>query len=167
MAIPQSTLIVGAVVLTIDAGKSLRQAELLSALPARSVIVPCDRRHLQRGGVLAGRHRVAEDQRAGAGAADIGGGAAVVERQRRRAGDGHRLAHVERQRQRLAGIVVAGAVAVTDDTVGAVVSICGAVWVRPVSDRLAALPAPSVMVAAVEIDPGHRQAAVFWPAATV
>ena len=37
-------------------------------------------------------------------------------------------------------------------TVGVVVSICGPLWVRPVSDRLAALPAPSVMVAAVEID---------------
>ena len=27
---------------------------------------------------------------------------------------------------------------------GVVVSICGPVWVRPVSDRVAALPAPSV-----------------------
>ena len=42
-------------------------------------------------------------------------------------------------------------------TVGAVVSICGPVNVTPVSDRLAALPAPSVMVAAVEIDRRHRQ----------
>ena len=66
-----------------------------------------DPRHLKRRGVLSGRHRVAEHQRAGAGAADIAGGAAVVERQRRRAGHVHRLAHVERQRQRLAGIVVA------------------------------------------------------------
>ena len=41
--------------------------------------------------------------------------------------------------------------------VGAVVSICGPLWVRPVSDRLAALPAPSVMVARVEIDRGGRQ----------
>ena len=33
-------------------------------------------------------------------------------------------------------------------------SICGPLWVRPESDRLAALPAPSVMVARVEIDRG-------------
>ena len=31
----------------------------------------------------------------------------------------------------------------TDDTVGAVVSICGLPWAMPVSDRLAALPALS------------------------
>ena len=34
---------------------------------------------------------------------------------------------------------------------GGVVSICGPVWVRPVSDRLAALPAPSVMVAELRL----------------
>ena len=51
--------------------------------------------------------------------------------------------------------------------VGVVVSICGPVWVRPVSDRLAALPAPSVIGGAVEIDRGRRQAEVFCPAATV
>ena len=45
------------------------------------------------GGVLASSQRVAEGQRIGAGAADIGGGAAIVERQRRRAaGNRHRLA---------------------------------------------------------------------------
>ena len=36
-------------------------------------------------------------------------------------------------------------------TVGVVVSICGPVWVRPVSDRLAVLPAPSVMVAPLRL----------------
>ena len=51
---------------------------------------------------------VAEGQRIGAGAADVGGGAAVVERQRRRAArHRHRLAQVERQRDGLAGIEVA------------------------------------------------------------
>ena len=52
--------------------------------------------------------------------------------------------------------------ATTDDTVGAVVSICGPAWVRPVSDRLAALPAPSVTVA-VEIDRRHRQVGRVLP----
>ena len=47
--------------------------------------------------------------------------------------------------------------ATTDDTVGAVVSICGLPWARPTSDKLAALPAPSVMVARIEIDRrGHQ-----------
>ena len=67
-----------------------------------------DRRHRQAGGVLARPHRVAEGQRIGAGAARIGRGTTVVEGQRRGAGDVDRLAHVERQRQRLAGVVVAG-----------------------------------------------------------
>ena len=43
-----------------------------------------------------------------------------------------------------------------DEITGAVVSICGPVWVRPVSDRLAVLPAPSVMRRAVEIDRRRR-----------
>ena len=34
----------------------------------------------------------------------------------------------------------------TDVTVGAVVSICGPLWVRPPSDRLALVPAPSLIV---------------------
>ena len=42
--------------------------------------------YLKRSGVLPSPDRVAEHQRTGAGAADITGGAAVVERQRRRAG---------------------------------------------------------------------------------
>ena len=69
--------------------------------------MPVDPGHRQRRGVLPERHRVAEGQRTGARAADIGGGAAIVERQRRRAGHGHRFAHVERQRQYLAGTVIA------------------------------------------------------------
>ena len=69
----------------------------------------------------------------------------------------HRLAQVERQRHRLAGVKVAAPPVmplpevVTDDTVGVVVSICGPLWVRPVSDRLAALPAPSVTVAELRL----------------
>ena len=35
----------------------------------------------------------------------------------------------------------------SEEMVGVVVSICGPLWVRPVSERLAALPAPSVTVA--------------------
>ena len=35
--------------------------------------------------------------------------------------------------------------------VGVVVSICGPLWVRPESERLAALPAPSVMVAELRL----------------
>ena len=71
--------------------------------------VEIDRRCRQCSGVLPGRHRVAEGQRI-AGAADITGGAEIVERQRRRAAggvDGHVLAHGERQRDGLAGTEVA------------------------------------------------------------
>ena len=69
-----------------------------------------DRRHRQIGGVLTGRHRVAEGQRARARAAGVGRGAAVVERQRRRAArDRHRLAQVQRQRHHAARLQVAGA----------------------------------------------------------
>ena len=110
--------------------------------------------------------RVAEGQRAGAGAAAIGRGAAVVERQRRRAAatDRHRLAHVDRERDHAAGAEVAVAAVIpvpevaTDDTVGAVVSICSVpagLVTAPV--RLAALPAPSVTVARVQIDRRHRK----------
>ena len=56
--------------------------------------VQVDRGHRQVGGVLARRHRIAEGQGIGAGAAGISRCAAVVERQRRRAtGYRHRLAH--------------------------------------------------------------------------
>ena len=60
----------------------------LAALPAPSVTVAPLRLTAvtaRSDGVLAGADRVAEGQRAGAGAAGIGGRAAVVERQRRRA----------------------------------------------------------------------------------
>ena len=50
---------------------------------------------------------------------------------------------------------------------GVVVSICGPLWVRPQSDRLAALPAPSVMVAELRLTAVAASAAVFWPAPTV
>ena len=49
----------------------------------------------------------------------------------------------------------------TDDTVGAVVSICGPVWVSPLSDRLAALPAPSLMVALLRLTAVAARPAVF------
>ena len=53
----------------------------------------------------------------------------------------------------------------SDEIVGVVVSICGPVWVRPVSDRLAALPAPSCDGAAVEIDRGGGQRRGVLPGA--
>ena len=56
----------------------------------------------------------------------------------------------------------------TDDTVGVVVSICSVpagLVTAPV--RLAALPAPSVMVAALRLTAVTARSAVFWPAATV
>ena len=40
---------------------------------------------------------------------------------------------------------------VSDEMVGVMVSICGPLWVRPESERLAALPAPSVMVAELRL----------------
>ena len=58
--------------------------------------------------VLPGSHGVAEGERVGAGAAGIGGGAAIVEGERRGAArDGHCLVEVERQRDGLAGIEIA------------------------------------------------------------
>ena len=118
--------------------------------------------------VLAGTDRIAEGQRIGAGAAGIGGHTAVIERQRRRAaGDCHRLSKVECQGYCAAGIEVASSGsdprsdATTDDTVGAVVSICGLPWARPTSDRLAALPAPSVMVAALRLTAVVIRSGVF------
>ena len=70
--------------------------------------VEVDRRGGERGGVLPGRHRVAEGQRSGARAARIGRHAAVVQRQRRHAArNRHRLAEAERQRDRLTGAKVA------------------------------------------------------------
>ena len=43
---------------------------------------------------------------------------------------GYRLAHVERQRQDIAGVESPPLSAATEATVGAVVSICGLPWVR-------------------------------------
>ena len=86
-------------------------SDRLAALPAPSVTVAELRLTavaVEVGRVLPGADGVAEGQRAGARAADIGGGAAVVEGERRRAaGDRHRLAEVERQRDGLAGVEVA------------------------------------------------------------
>ena len=141
------------------AGAVLMVAELrLTAVAARL------------GGVLPGAHGVAEGQRIAAGAARIGGGAAVVERQRRGAArDRDRLAEIERQRDGVAGIEVAGGRATrsSDAMVGVVVSICGPLWVRPESERLAALPAPSLMVAELRLTAVAARLAVFWPAPTV
>ena len=56
---------------------------------------------------------------------------------------------------------------VTDDTAGVVVSICGPLWVRPESERLAAVPAPLVMVAELRLTAVAASAEVFCPAPTV
>ena len=50
---------------------------------------------------------------------------------------------------------------------GAVVSICGPLWVRPESDKLAALPAPSVTLAELRLTAVAVRADVFWPVPTV
>ena len=50
-------------------------------------------------------------------------------------------------------------------TDGIVVSICGPLWVRPVSERLAALPAPSVTVAELRLTAVAARLDVFCPAA--
>ena len=84
----------------------------------------------------------------------IGGDAAIVEGQRRgAAGDRDRLVQVEREGDGLAGVEVAGwrATRSSDAMVGVVVSICGPLWVRPESERLAALPAPSLIVAELRL----------------
>ena len=52
-----------------------------------------------------------------------------------------------------------------EEIIGVVVSICGPLWVRPVSERLAALPAPSVMVAELRLIAVAARADVFCPAA--
>ena len=107
----------------------------LAALPAPSLIdgaVEVERRDGEVGGVLAGRHRVAEGQRGAARAAGVGRRAAVVERQRRRAArHRHRLAEIDRQGDDLAGcstspvpLVIPVPDATIEAIVGAVVSIC-------------------------------------------
>ena len=50
---------------------------------------------------------------------------------------------------------------------GAIVSICGPVWVRPLIDGLTELPAPSVMVAELRLTAVAVRADVFWPAPTM
>ena len=58
--------------------------------------------------ILAGADGVAEGQRVGAGASGVGGGAAIVEGQRRGATrDGDRFIEVKREGDGLAGIEVA------------------------------------------------------------
>ena len=130
--------------------------------------VQIDRRHSEVGRVLPGTHRVAEGQRIGAGAAAIGRGAAVVEGERRRAArHRHRLAQVERQRHGLAGIKIAARLVTppADATVGVVVSICSVpAGLVTAPARLAALPAPSVMVAALRLTAVTVRSAVFCPA---
>ena len=87
------------------AGRVGHRAGRLAALPAPSVTVAPFRLTAVtvRSAVFwPAADRVAEGQRAGAGAAGIGRRAAVVERQRRRAAGmyRHRLAHGDRQRHR-------------------------------------------------------------------
>ena len=57
--------------------------------------------------------------------------------------------------------------ATTEDTEGAVVSICGPVCVSPDSDRLAAFPPLSCIVAPLRLTAVAASDAVFWPAPTV
>ena len=120
---------------------------------------------------MPGRHRVTEDQRVCAGAASVGRDATIVERKRRGTANGvdyHNLAHVERNRDDFSGIEVAiGGDSANPTMVGVVVSICGPLWVRPESERLVALPAPSVMVAELRLTAVAASDAVFCPAATV
>ena len=133
------------------------------------VEIDCGRRQSRR--VLSGADRIAEGQGAGAGAADISGRAAVVERQRRRAArHRHRLAQVKRQRDSLAGIKVAARRRLYQSTliVGAVVSICSVpagLVTAPV--RLAILPAPSVTLAEFRLTAVTVRSGVFCPAPTV
>ena len=166
----QPTLIVGAVVSICGPLWVRPDSDRLAALPAPSVMVAAveiDRGHREVGRVLSGRHRVAEGQRIGAGAAAIGRGAAVVEGQRRRAArHRHRLAQVERQRHVLPASrsPLAGRLRQPTITVGVVVSICSVpAGLVTAPARLAALPAPSVTVAAVEIDRRHREVGRVLP----
>ena len=57
--------------------------------------------------------------------------------------------------------------ATTDDTVGAVVSICGPVWVRPFVDRVAAFPKLSCTVAPLRLIAVAASDGAFCPAPTV
>ena len=57
--------------------------------------------------------------------------------------------------------------AATDVTVGVVVSICGPVWVTPLSEKMAALPRLFCTVAPLSVRPVAASDAVFCPAPTV
>ena len=132
----------------------------LAALPAASVMVAELRliaSHRQVGRVLPGRHRVAEGQRVAARAAGIGRGAAVVERQRRRAArDVDRLAQVERERH---GVPAQGRQPAVMPLPTPPPTSPSAPWCRSAAPaglvtapaRLAALPAASVTVAALRL----------------
>ena len=50
---------------------------------------------------------------------------------------------------------------------GVVVSICGLLWATPLSDRLAAFPALSLMLAALRLTAVTIRSGVFCPATTV
>ena len=114
MPVPDATTedTVGAVVSI--CGPRLGQARQREAGGVASTVLDgrgaeIDRRHRQTGGVLAGPDRVAEGQRVGTVAAGIGRRAAVVERQGRGAArNRHRLAHVQRQGDRISGVEIAG-----------------------------------------------------------
>ena len=148
------------------------ESDRLAALPALSVMVAeleIDRRRLQAGRVLAGADRVAEGQRAAAGAAGIGRGAAVVEGQRRGAArHRHRFAQVERQRDGLAGIEVAARTV----TRSAMNRRCSGIDLRAGLGQAGERQIGGIAGAVgdgggVEIDRGGGQRGVFWPAPTV
>ena len=122
-------------------------------------------------GVLPAANRVAEGQRIGAGAAGIGRGAAVVERQRRgAAGNRHRLAQVERQRDHAVARSLRSPLPVptppptTPSAPWCRSAACRPGW-SPQPVRLAALPAPSLTVAVPRLTAVTARSAVFWPAA--
>ena len=125
--------------------------------------------------VLPGADRIAEGQRAGAGAAAIGGGAAVIERQRRRAaGYRHGSSKVERQGYRAAGVKIARAVADTGSRChhrrycrrrGVDLQYAGRVGhsAREIGGIAGAIGDGR----GIGIDRRDRKVGVFWPAPTV
>ena len=148
--------------------------ERSAALPAPSVIVAAlalTALIARSDGVLAGTDRIAEGQRIGAGAAGIGGRAAVIERQRRCAArDRHRFAQIQRQSGDIAGIEVAAPAVIHAPTPPP--TRPSASWYRSAAcrsglvtapERLAALPAPSVMVAALALTAVTARSACSGP----
>ena len=103
---------------------------------------------------------VAEGERIGAGAAGIGGGAAIVEGKRRgAAGDRDRLVEVEGQGDGLAGIEIAvEGDSVNDEMVGVVVSICGPLWVQTGEREIGGIAGAVSDGGGVEIDGGGGKA---------